>query len=127
MKRFHFSTVLGIIHNQKLSGETASLLSYILNKQIRDEQVIELMPSCRDDLLKQFPNLNSDEIRQAFIKLNQDLDVDSNNFVCPAEQIGNWLTLVFPLCKCEEMLTVQKHQQRVVPDMFKRFKRELQW
>lgn len=107
-KRFHFSTILSVIYNQKLSGETASLLSYLLDREIRDEQVLELMPSCRDDLLSQFPFLYNKEIMDAFVELNQKLEKgeDNNNFVCSTKIIRDWLLETLPICRCNEMLVV---------------------
>jgi hypothetical protein len=115
-EKFHFSAVLSVIHNQNLSNETVSLLSYIFDKRVHNEQVIDLMPSCRDYLLECFPELDTPSIKSAFQDLNEALEADNNSLSCPTKIISDWLVEILPLCTCEEHIKVERpkktHQKR---------------
>ncbi len=113
MKRFHFSTILSVIHNQNLSNETVSLLSYIFDRTVHNEQVIELMPHCRNYLLKYFPELDSITIKSAFLDLNERLEADNNSLSCPAKIISDWLVKILPLCTYGEYIEVEKPEKSI--------------
>ncbi len=103
---FHFSTVLGVIHGRNLSGETTSLIGHILDCEIREAQVLDNIPHCREYLKEQFPNLNTKDIISAFAELDIELEKD-NQQSCNQKITCDWLKKIFPLCNCTEKLQVK--------------------
>lgn len=88
-KKFHYTTVLGVIHDRIiLNNEPYDLLSFLVGFSVTQSNYREARNSCLWYLQQKFSDLESIEVKLAFDQLDRIPEYDT---LCIATDVENWL------------------------------------